>query len=202
VGAPPTWVFGYGSLVSPVSFGHTLGRELTPGVDFFEAEVVGYGRRWNYGTTSEFTAIDDRAAEPKRWTFVALGVVRSADETTNGVIGWVDDSELDALDARERYYDRVDVTTATILNADVCTAVDGAAIVTYVPQPEPIRWYESATSRGVAAITKRYWDLVDGAFADLGADRRERYHATTPAPDIPIVEQPVHEIPDRHRGRR
>ena len=43
------WVFGYGSLVDPSSFSATIGRELQPGVDFFEAEVAGLGRRWNYG---------------------------------------------------------------------------------------------------------------------------------------------------------
>jgi hypothetical protein len=35
---------------------------------------------------------------------------------------------------------------------------------------------------GSAVIDRRYWDLVDGAFAALGPDRRARYHATTPAP--------------------
>jgi len=196
------WVFGYGSLVSPVSFGHTLQRALTPGVDFFEAEIVGYGRRWNYGTSYQFTSFDDRSPEPKRWEFVALGLVPAGGESTNGVIGWVDESEIAALDARERNYDRVDVTAGTAIQADVRKAVGDAPIVTYVPRPEPVALYEDARDRGVAAITRRYWDLVDGAFGDLGADRRERYHATTPAPDIPVIEQPEHEIPDRHRGRR
>lgn len=195
-------MFGYGSLVSPVSFGHTIGRDLTPGVDFFEAEIVGYGRRWNYGTGYTFTSIDDDAPDRKQWIFVALGVVSADEETTNGVIGWVDDAEIDALDARERHYDRVDVTAGAILAADVRAAVAGAPIVTYVPRPEPIAAYEAAKSEGVAAITLRYWDLVDGAFSDLGPDRRDRYHATTPAPDIPVVEQPPHEVPDRHLGRR
>jgi len=196
------WVFGYGSLVSPVSFGHTLGRDLTPGVDFFEAEITGFGRRWNYGTGYTFTSIDDERAEPKQWTFVALGLAPADAEVTNGVIGWVDDTEIDALDARERMYDRVDVTSATTLAADVRTLVGDASIVTYVPRPEPVAAYETAKAAGVAAITLRYWDLVDGAFADLGADRRDRYYATTPPPDIPIVEQPGHEIPERHLGRR
>ncbi len=196
------WVFGYGSLVSPTSFGHTLGRELTPGRDFFEAEIRGYARRWNYGTGYEFTAIDDDGPEAKRWTFVALGIVRASGASTNGVIGWVDDSEFAALDARERWYDRVDVTAEAMISPEVSTVVRDGTVVTYVPRREPIAAYEDARARGVAAITRRYWDLVDMAFADLGADRRERYHTTTPAPDIPIIEQPAHEIPDRHQGRR
>jgi cation transport regulator ChaC len=195
------WVFGYGSLVSTVSFGHTLGRDLTPGVDFFEAEIAGYGRRWNYGTDYRFTSIDDRDPEPKRWTFVALGLVHADEESTNGVIAWVTDEELVALDARERNYDRVDVTGRARLGDEARTAARDATIVTYVPRSEPIARYEAAKQRRDAAITRRYWDLVDGAFADLGEGRRERYHATTPAPDIPVIDQPEHEVVQRHRGR-
>lgn len=196
------WVFGYGSLVSAASFGHTVGRDFAPGVDFFEAEISGYGRRWNYGTGYTFTSIADTGSEPKRWTFVALGLALADDETTNGVIGWVDDAEIDALDARERRYDRVDVTATASFTPEVGVVVDGGRVVTYVPRPDAIEAYEAARDSGVGAITKRYWDLVDGAFADLGEDRRDRYHATTLAPDIPIVEQPAHEIPARHLGRR
>jgi cation transport regulator ChaC len=192
------WVFGYGSLVSPHSFGHTLGRDLRPGVDFFEAEISGYGRRWNYGTSSMFTAPLAPGLEPREWMFIALGVVAAADETTNGVIGWVNDDELAELDRRERRYDRVDVSA--LATVDAAVSVD-APIVTYVPRREALIAYEAARQRGQAAITKRYWDLVDGAFADLGVDRHERYRATTPAPDIPIVEMSPEQVPDRHLGR-
>lgn len=195
-------MFGYGSLVSHHSFGHTLGRELQPGIDFFEAEIAGYGRRWNYGTSSMFTAPLHEGAEPQQWMFVALGVAAAADETTNGVVGWVRESELAELDRREREYDRVDVTHLATLDPSAHEFVGDAPIVTYVPRSEPVVAYETAKANGTAAITKRYWDLVDGAFADLGADRHERYHTTTPAPDIPIVEMPADQVPERHLGRR
>jgi cation transport regulator ChaC len=192
------WVFGYGSLVSPDSFGHTLGRSLVPGVDFHEAEVRGYGRRWNYGVMSMVGESTEPDGTAKEWTIVALGVIEAADESVNGVIGWVHDHELPALDARESNYDRVDVSHL----ATVAGSVDlDAPIVTYVPRPEPQRWYESARDNGTAAVEQRYWDLVDGAFADLGADRRERYHATTPAPDIPVVSMRRDSVPMRHRVR-
>jgi cation transport regulator ChaC len=191
------WVFGYGSLVSPASFGHTLGRALRPGVDFHEAEIAGYGRRWNYGVASVRGESDEPDGSIREWTIVALGVVAAADETVNGVIGWVDDAELVALDRREQQYDRVDVTDLATVHG---TRVRGT-IVTYVPRREPQERYETARDRGEAAVERRYWDLVDGAFGDLGADRRERYRATTPDPDIPIVAMRRDSVPMRHRVR-
>lgn len=196
------WVFGYGSLVSPVSFGHTLGRDLTPGVDFVEAELAGYGRRWNYGTGVTFTAVGPDGVERADWTFIALGLIRATDESTNGVIGWVDDTELVALDQRESRYDRVEVTELVELAPGASTVVGTAPVVTYVPRAEPIAAFEAARARGVAAITGRYWDLVEEAFGDLGPDRRDRYRATTPDPDIPVLVLAEADVPERHRGRR
>jgi len=179
------WVFGYGSLVSPVSFGFTLGRDLTPGADFFEADVVDYGRRWNYGVAHAVGRSEQADGSIREWTMVALGVVASTGETVNGVIGWVEADELEALDRRERHYDRVDVTELTTVRTELDLT---APIVTYVPRPRAMDHYTAARDRGEAAVSKRYWDLVDAAFADLGADRRERYLASTPPPDVPIVE--------------
>lgn len=198
VSASGVWVFGYGSLVSPDSFAHTLGRPLTPGVDFLEAEVAGYGRRWNYGVMSMVGESTGPDGEPQNWTIVALGLIQAHGERVNGVIGWVSQDELPALDRREQNYDRVDVS-------DLATLADGvdldAPIVTYVPRAEPRALYEAARDQGTAAVEQRYWDLVDGAFADLGPDRRELYYATTPPPDIPIVAMRRDSVPMRHRVR-
>lgn len=184
------WVFGYGSLVSPRSFGATLGRELRLGQDVFEAEVDGFGRRWNYGVmhTEGVTIGDD--GEEAVWTIVALGVVPAVGESVNGVVCWVDDREIEALDRRERHYDRVDVTDrASVHGASLGAPVAAdARIVTYVPRPEARRHHEAAREAGRAAIERRYWDLVGEAFTALGADRHERYRATTPGPDLPVLE--------------
>jgi cation transport regulator ChaC len=179
------WVFGYGSLVSPASFGRTLGREPRPGHDVFEAELAGFGRRWNYGvmhTTASWADGDGRSHDR---TIVALGVVPSVEESINGVIGWVGADELPALDRRERTYDRVDVTHA-VSAVGGGAAVDGPVMV-YVPRRAAIEHYERARDTGTAAIEERYWNLVDAAFRALGPDHHARYHATTPAPDIPIL---------------
>ena len=182
-----TWVFGYGSLVSPTSFGATLGRVLRPGVDFLEAEVEGFGRRWNYGVMHTEGVSIDADGSTRTWTIVALGVVPAVGEQVNGIVARVDDRELARLDRRERHYDRVEVTSRTTVHA-AAPAVGSDTIVTYVPRREARRHHESARDAGTAAVEQRYWDLVDGAFAALGPDRRARYHATTPGPGIPIVD--------------
>lgn len=190
------WIFGYGSLVSPVSFGRTLGRELQFAVDVFEATLTGYGRRWNYATAFGFSAASEPGAPVTDWVAVALGLERAEAETTNGVVVWVDDHELADLDRRERRYDRVDV-------GDLCVVDGGPAISapvqTYVPHAVAVTDYEAARDRGGAAVARHYWELVDAAFVALGDDRRERYLATTPPPDVPIVTVPPEQVPSRHR---
>jgi hypothetical protein len=178
------WVFGYGSLVSPESFGATLRRELRPGVDFFDAEVGRFGRRWNYGVVHVTGTGDDPSGGTRDYTIVALGLVRSERERVNGVVGWVEDHELIELDHRERHYDRIDVSED--VSVDAGASFDGR-VVLYLPRREAIAHYEQARDRGSAAIDQHYWDLVDRAFAARGASAHAAYLATTPPPDVPIL---------------
>ena len=178
------WVFGYGSLVDPSSFGATIGRELQPGIDFFEAELVGFGRRWNYGVLHASATGPGPGGTTIDYTLVALGVVRAEDESVNGVVGGVEADELALLDRRERHYDRVDVTDRTTVHraGEVC-----GPVFVYVPRREAIEQYERARDAGHAAIEQRYWDLIDHAFAAFSPEARARYHSTTPAPDVPVM---------------
>jgi cation transport regulator ChaC len=182
-GVSGLWVFGYGSLVDPSSFSATIGRELQPGVDFFEAEVAGLGRRWNYGVMHASASGPGPGGATIDYTLVGLGVVSAAEETVNGVVGWVEPDELALLDHRERHYDRVDVTDRTTVHGP---DVSGSVAV-YVPRREAVEHFERARDAGRAAIEQRYWDLVDRAFAAFGAEAHARYHSTTPAPDVPVM---------------
>jgi cation transport regulator ChaC len=187
------WVFGYGSLVDARSLGRTLGRPVELHVDVLEAELDGWGRRWNYGVghvTGAWRTVDGRMVVDG--VIVALGVVPSAGERTNGIVARVSATELAALDLRERDYDRVDVTHQVTVAARGGRPVSPGVgtddrIVTYVPRPSAIDRYETARDAGRAAIRDTYWGLVDAAFAVLGPDRLQAYRTTTPAPDIPVV---------------
>jgi cation transport regulator ChaC len=178
------WVFGYGSLVDPASFSATIGRELRPGVDFFEAEVAGFGRRWNYGVLHASASGPGPDGTLVDYALVALGVVRAATESVNGVVGWVEPDELALLDRRERHYDRVDVTDLTTVHG---AGDEARSVAVYFPRPEAVAHYERARDAGRAAIEQRYWDLVDHAFAAFGPEAHTRYRATTPAPDVPVM---------------
>lgn len=178
------WVFGYGSLVDPSSFGATIGRALRPGVDFLEAELSGYGRRWNYGVMHRSVSGPGPDGTVVDYTVVALGIVHAPAEAVNGVIGWVEADELAALDRRERHYDRIDVTGATTVRG--AGELSGSVAV-YLPRQEAVAHYEQARDAGRAAIEQRYWNLVDDAFAQFGAEALARYRTATPAPDVPIM---------------
>ena len=180
-----TWIFAYGSLVSPASLATTIGRTVEPGPGRRIVELAGWRRAWNYGSASlrgDWTADDGR--EVVGGLVVSLGLVAEPAGTANGVALAVDADELAHLDRRERAYDRVDVS-ASITPLDGLGPL-GAPVATYVPRPDAIERYERHRDEGTAAVRRWYHDLVRSAFAELGDEHGERYLATTPDPDVPI----------------
>lgn len=176
-----TWLFGYGSLVSPTSLASTIGRD--PGEGMHIAHVDGFGRRWNYGSKVLRGDWVHEGRAVVSGLVVSLGVVAADNESCNGVVFDVDDDELAALDWRERDYERVDITEVTTVEVD---RFEGSVQV-YVPRPSSIERYELARDEGRAAIRQSYWTLVEQAFADLGGSHPEWY-ARTPEPDIPVAD--------------
>ncbi|RLE25152.1 MAG: hypothetical protein DRJ50_03455 [Actinobacteria bacterium] len=178
-----TWVFGYGSLVSPASMARTIGRVVDPTTEFAIAHLHGYGRRWNYGSLHRRGDWSDDGMEVTQGLIVSLGLEESTDESCNGAAIRVTADELAQLDWRERDYERTDVTDHVELDGRTIAG----RIVTYVPRVSAVDRYEQARDRGRAAVEQRYWDLVHTAFDALGSGHRERF-SSTPAPDVPVVD--------------
>ena len=179
-----TWVFGYGSLVSPESISWTIDRRPEFGIDVFPARLDGYGRRWNYGSIVLRGDWTHQGARIEEGVVISLGVVADEAEQCNGVVFAVTDDELAALDWRERDYRRVDVTAAVDHEAPGDLVHE---VVLYVPSPDSIERYEAARDAGRAAIRQTYWDLVHDGFDSLGDDHGAMMRATPP-PDVPIAD--------------
>lgn len=178
-----TWVFGYGSLVSPVSVARTIDRLIDHPDERVVTHLHGYGRRWNYGSqllrghwTVEGVSVRDGVV-------VSLGLAMSADEWCNGVSILVDDDELAALDARESDYEVTDITDQVA----VAASVFAGRVVTFVPRAGSVERYRRARDDGRAAVRAEYVTLVHAAFDELGGDHR-RLFDQTPQPDVPVTD--------------
>ena len=188
--AEGTWVFGYGSLASPDSFGNTIGRVVDPHVDVVVARLTGFGRRWNYGSLHLRGDWRHDGVMVRRGLVVSLGLTAAVDESCNGIAVRVSDDELALLDHRERDYERTDVTDAiatTVTGARAEPERPAGRVVTYVPRPSAVERYEQARDEGRAAVRRSYWELVHDAFGLLGADHLELL-GRTPPPDVPVVD--------------
>ena len=195
-----TWIFGYGSLVSPSSLASTIGRTVSVGNGMHIAELAGYQRAWNYGSeVLRGDWIGDDGTETIGGLVVSLGIVAAPGDSINGVVFAVDDDELADLDWRERAYDRIDVTDRiTLIDQSASVQLDDPFAV-YLPRPVSIARYEAHRDAGTAGIRRSYWDIVDAAFAELGAHHAEWYRRTPP-PDVPVVDITLDPLP-AHRPR-
>ncbi len=186
------WVFGYGSLVSPVSMATTIGRPVAAG-DVAVAHLDGYGRRWNYGSLHLRGDWHHEGVAVTQGLVVSLGLVVADTEICNGVIVRVTANELAQLDWRERDYERTDVTDRIRVD-DRLHGVRAGRVLTYVPRPSAIERYEEARDRRHAGIRQSYWELVNLAFGDLGDDHLAHYEST-PSPDVPVVDMALSMLP-------
>lgn len=172
------WVFGYGSLAAAPEVTEARGGHL--------AELRGHRRRWG-------VAMDNRRDLPGyKWyrlratgerprAFVAFLDVTPGDGTVNGLCLPVDAATLQRLDARERNYDRVEVTSrVTGARGRVWTYVGSAAGRARLAQ---------GLREGRALISSEYRDDVEHGFRALGTAALHAYRASTdpPPPGVEVV---------------
>lgn len=178
-------VFGYGSLVAD------LAAEGRP------ARLVGYRRTWG-------VAADNAHAIPgyKRYlspdgtapdVFVAfLDVVEDPGAAVSGLLAPVSADELNALDRRERNYERLDVTAA--LDAPI----DGRAW-TYVGSPEGRARLAEGLERGTAVIQREYLERARRALLALG-DGHDSGFAAADLAALPVLDLERADLPPAEPG--
>lgn len=173
-GGPATFVFGYGSLVA------------LPGTR--PAALHGWRRVWgvamdNAVAVPGYKVYEDADGGRPACAVAFLDLEPSAGTVVDGALLEVDAEGLAALDARERQYERRDVTGA------IAPAVAGGARVwTYVGRAAGrARVAAGRTGAAPVVIQASYVALVEEAFAALGEDALERYRASTEPPPFPVA---------------
>ncbi len=168
------WVFGYGSLVADHPDGYVT-------------ELRAHRRWWG-------VAMDNRVDLPGyKWyrlaesgerppLFVAFLdlVAANASDGVGGVCHPVDASELARLDARERNYERIDVTAAVAEARGRVWAYRGSAAGRE----------RLATGRaaGSAVVSRDYLTTVEAGFARLGPAALRAFRASTDPLDLPLLD--------------
>ena len=182
------FVFGYGSLAAQLSVTPTRERRG----EGFVADLAGYRRGWG-------VAMDNRRDLPGYKYYTApdgsrpavcvafLDVSPVPDETVNGLCLPVDEVLLDRLDARERNYERCDVSDRV--------AAGGARVWVYAGREDSRARLREARRAGEAVIDAGYLQAVRAAFAALGETELAGCRPSLDPGGLPVRRLVRHELP-------
>ncbi|MDQ3722669.1 MAG: gamma-glutamylcyclotransferase [Actinomycetota bacterium] len=174
------FIFAYGSLAADLRAGHPAvlaGRRRGWGVAMDNrVDVPGYKQY-------RLRADDSRPA-----VFVAFFDLFEAPEAcTHGICVGVEQSQLPAIDRRERNYERIDVTDAV--------ARARGTVWAYVGSPAGRRRLRRAREEGRAVVSGEYLERTRVAFALLGAAALADFEATAVVADLPVWDLERIEMP-------
>ncbi len=154
----PKYVFGYGSLMHPKSASKTLPNLDGQSTEFIPARLKKYRRSWSAISPNRIGA---RAEEGKIPDYVAfMNIERAPRSSALGVLIPVSESDLRALDSREEFYVRLDITKSIeVIDEKHQKALEGATVFTYITfSPHP-----RESSEAEIGIRADYDDLIDDA---------------------------------------
>ena len=158
---PENFVVGYGSLVNPRSQERTLG-EPVPSVPIRISHEFGYRRVWNYKITDMSTALGIEKTSP------------DYADTINGVIFPVVGDDLEALDIRERNYDRIEVPWEFIQSVGWMRLPSEGTVWMYIPKEESV---QQPTLK--EPIIQSYIDLAMEGYLSYSDDFGREFIETT-----------------------
>lgn len=162
--AATDWVFGYGSLAAEARDGY-----LT--------ELADHRRRWGVAMDNTrdlpgYKWYRQRATGGRPAVFVAfLDIVEAAGDAVNGRCLPVDATALRLLDARERNYERVEVTGQVAEARGRVWAYAGTAAAR--------ERLAKGVRAGSAVVSREYLDDVEHGFRRLGAEQLAAYRSST-----------------------
>jgi hypothetical protein len=175
------FVFGYGSLAA---LADDALPSRTPRAEGFVCDLRGYRRQWGVAMDNRRDLpgykhyTDERGERPA--VFVCfLDIETDPRGSVNGLCVPVDGPRLAALDARERNYERVDVSAAVEAGGARVWASVGARASRL-----RMRW---AVAAHRAVIDASYLGLVADGFAALGAGELERCAPSLAPGLLPVV---------------
>ena len=168
-------VYTYGSLVAPATIAALVGRPAVAGRDFVRARLPGWSRTWNVCTdnTADGPVAYEDPADGSRPPIQVLFLTIEPGDAVEGVLIFLPDAALPALDAREGNYLRVGVD------------VEGHGQAwTYVAKPESAERARRGIAAGTARIRRDYVETVEAAY---GSHEGIPVLGPLPAPVVPLV---------------
>ncbi|GAA3219396.1 gamma-glutamylcyclotransferase family protein [Actinocorallia longicatena] len=178
---PETWVFAYGSLMAVDVMEGLLGRTPRPGTDFAPGWLRGWRRTWEVCTDNtdparKVTYLSPEAEHVRpRVQVLFLDASPSPGSRLDGMLLRVDPATLRRMDARERNYDRIDISE------DVEDVGPEDKVWTYVGRKEQAARARAGIVAGSARIERGYFDRVRRACAERSG--RAGTESLPPAPE-------------------
>lgn len=167
-------IFGFGSLLSLSSLERTLGHPYNK--PYCTCTLPGWRRRWNITEPNEgiYAVSPTGRFFPDRILYLNIEPVQS--QLLNGLLVFIDQKDLPALDRRENVYNRIEIT------GDIKEyKVQGGPVYTYEGKQK--HRDQEIGSPHEAALQQSYLDTIEAALHQLGPSFRNQYEASTD--DVP-----------------
>lgn len=190
------YVFGYASLVGMgEAYSHEVEDAPQPG------RLRGFRRRWGVamdnwrGGDGAKHWLHGETGERPRIRVAYLDLYEQAGTAVNGLALPVDRARLEALDAREGNYRRLEVTAAFSPDggqAEAGRALDGARVYAYIGLEEARERCRRGVAEGDAFVARAYVAEVRRAFEALSPGALAEFDRTTdplpfPERDLSVV---------------
>lgn len=188
--AHASFVFGYGSLAIVPSL--VPGRTVAAGG--FVADLDGFARGWGVAMDNRRDLpgykyyTDARGCRPDVYV-TYLDIRERVGASVNGVCIPVDDDRLAVLDARERNYERVDVSDRL--------GIEGVRVWAYVGSVAGRARLIRGRELGQAVIDANYLGLVRDAFRLLGSAEYDACAASLAPGDLVVADLTRVDLPSR-----